>query len=344
MDEGAGLQRPPARRPTTIRDVAERAGVSVATVSKALNGRQHVRSETRENVLRVAHELNFAPNNLAQSLLSGRSGTVGLLTGDLVGRFSLPIMMGVEDAFGAGSISVFLCDARGDAIREQHHLRALLSRRVDGLVVVGTSPDPRPSLGGDLPVPVVYAYAPSDSPSDISVVTDNVAAGQQAAQHLLDCGRRSIAYIAGDHSYSAARDRVAGATSVLADAGQELAGGSALYGAWSEEWGRGATRTLLQRHPDLDGIVCGSDQIARGCLDVLHDLGRAVPADIAVVGHDNWEPVAAHARPPLSTIDMQLDTLGRRAAELLFRAIDGSAEPGIHETTSRLVVRGSTVS
>lgn len=343
MDEPAEVEPVAVRRPTTIRDVAERAGVSVATVSKALNGRQHVRSETRENVLKVADELNFAPNNLAQSLLRGRSGTVGLLTSDLVGRFSLPVMMGVEDAFGAGSISVFLCDARGDAIRERHHLRALLSRRIDGLVVVGASPDPRTSLGVELPVPVVYAYAPSDSAADISVVTDNVTAGQQAAQHLLECGRRSIAYVAGDRSYSAARDRVAGARMALQGAGQELVGGAALYGAWSEEWGRGATRSLLERHPDLDGIVCGSDQIARGCLDVLHDLGRTVPTDIAVIGHDNWEPVAAHARPPLTTIDMRLDTLGRRAAELLFQAIAGSPEPGIHSTTSRLVVRSSSI-
>jgi LacI family transcriptional regulator len=136
----------------TLRDVAKLAGVSVATASKALNGQPQVRAETRERVVRAA-------DTLAQGLITQRSGTVGLLTSDLEGRFSIPILMGAEDAFGSDQTSVFLCDARGDTIREKHHLRALLSRRVDGLIVVGARPDTRPSLG-DLPVPVVYAYAP----------------------------------------------------------------------------------------------------------------------------------------------------------------------------------------
>ena len=130
--------------------------------------------------------------------LAGRTGTVGLLTSDLEGRFSIPILMGAEDAFGAGEVAVFLCDARGDAIREQHHVRALLGRRVDGLIVVGSRTDPRPSLGRDLPVPVVYAYAPSDDPADLSIVPDTGDAGRVAVAQLLACGRTRIAPISGD--------------------------------------------------------------------------------------------------------------------------------------------------
>lgn len=329
-------------RPTTLRDVAQLAGVSVATVSKSLNNREHVRAETRERVLMAAEKLRFAPNSLAQGLLAGRTGTVGLLTSDMEGRFSLPVLMGAEDAFGAGSNSAFLCDARGDAIREQHHIRALLGRRVDGLIVVGDKTDPRPSLGQDLPVPVVYAYAPSDDPNDISVVSDNVQAGAIAAEHVISCGRSRIAYIAGDRTYAAARDRVSGAVEALRRADLELLGGEALYGAWTEEWGRGAMRTLNARFPDVDAVLCGSDQIARGALEALRDLGRSVPYDVAVMAHDNWEPIATQARPPLSTIDMQLELLGRRAAELLFDAIRGDFHPGVHAVSTRLITRGST--
>src|SRR4029079_17477410 len=114
-----------------------------------------------------------SPNPLARGLHAGRTGTVGLLTSDLEGRFMIPILMGAEDAFGAGRINVFLCDARGDAIREQHHLKELLSRRVDGIIVVGRQTDPRPSLGQDIPVPVVYAYAPSDDPRSLYTTTAN---------------------------------------------------------------------------------------------------------------------------------------------------------------------------
>jgi LacI family transcriptional regulator len=328
-------------RPATLRDIAQEVGVSVATVSKALNGREHVRSETRELVQQAARRLHFQPNTLAQGLLAGRTGTVGMLTSDLEGRFSIPVMMGAEDAFGSGSTSVFLCDARGDAIREQHHLRALLARRVDGLIVVGDKTDARPSLG-PLPIPVVYAYAPSDDPNDVSVISDNVDAGRQAAHHLVNCGRRRIAYISGDVSYAAARDRVQGAVAQLGDSGLALVGGEAFYGAWTEEWGRGATRMLLTRFPDIDGVLCGSDQIARGVGDALREAGRQIPVDVSVMSHDNWETIATQARPPLSTIDMNLEEVGKLAAELLFAAIDGNKEPGIRTVRCRLVLRGSS--
>lgn len=331
-----------ALRPPTLRDVAALAGVSIATVSKALNGREHVKAETRRKVQQAAEKLNFFPNVLAQNLLSGRSGTVGLLTSDLVGRFSIPVLMGAEDAFGSDSTSVFLCDARGDAIREQHHIRALLGRRVDGLIVVGDDTNPRKSLGRTLGVPVVYAYSPSADNEDMSVISDNVAAGRLAVEHIVSCGRRSIAYVSGDISYLAARDRVQGAMESLAAHGLTLLGGEALYGAWTESWGRGAALMLLDRHTDLDAIVCASDAIARGVLDALREAGRIVPDDIAVIGHDNWEQIATQARPPLTTIDMNLELVGRRAAQLLFAAMDGQPEPGIHVVPTRLITRQTT--
>lgn len=196
-----------AVRRATINDVASLAGVSVATASKALNGRQDVRASTRQRVLAAAEELAFQPNPLARGLLSGQTRTVGLLTSDSAGRFSIPVLLGAEDAFGAGEMAVLLCDARGDAIREQHHLRALLSRRVDGLIVVGESTNPRPSVSQDLPVPVVYAYAPSEDPSDVSFVPDDVAGAMLAVRHLLALGRRRIAHVTGPLDYKAARPR-----------------------------------------------------------------------------------------------------------------------------------------
>ncbi|MEU9059865.1 LacI family DNA-binding transcriptional regulator [Streptomyces sp. NPDC048430] len=203
--------------------MARLAGVSPATASKALNGRSQVRAETRERVRLAAERLAFRPQGAARPAMprppGGPTGTVGLLTGDLEGRFSLPILMGAEDAFGAGEVAVFLCDARGDTIRERHHVRALLDRRVDGLIVVGASTDPRPSLGRDLPVPVIYAYAPSRDAADLSVVPDNVDAGRMAAHHLIACGRTRIAHLTGESGYAAAQDRAAGAAEALAEAG-----------------------------------------------------------------------------------------------------------------------------
>lgn len=329
-------------RTPTLKDVAQLAGVSIATASKALNGRDNVHPETRRRVIEAADRISFTPNSLAQAILAGQTGTVGLLTNDLEGRFSIPILMGAEDAFGAGRMSVFLCDARGDAIREQYHLKALLGRRVDGLIVVGSTTNPRPSIGHDLPVPVVYAYAPSDHPDDLSLVPDNVGAGTLAVEHLVATGHRRVAHISGDVGYCAARDRAAGAEAALAAAGLGLVGGQVRYGGWSEAWGRSATHTLLDQHDDVDAILCGSDQIARGVMDALRDRGRGVPDAVAVMGFDNWEPMVAGARPQLTSVDMNFEMLGRRAAQRLFDAIGGTRTPGVETMPCRVVVRGST--
>jgi LacI family transcriptional regulator len=325
----------------TLRDVAQLAGVSIATASKALNGRDHVHPETRSRVADAARLISFTPNALAQGLLAGQTGTVGLLTSDLDGRFSIPILMGAEDAFGTGKMSVFLCDARGDSIREQYHLQALLGRRVDGLIVVGSTTNPRPSLGADLPVPVVYAYGPSDDPRDISLVPDNDEAGADAARHLIRGGRTRIAHISGDRHYHAAQDRARGIQRALDEARLELVGGEIGYGSWSEEWGRSATARVLHQHPDVDAILCGSDQIARGALDTLRDAGREVPDDVAVMGFDNWEIFTEGSRPPLTSVDMNLEALGRAAARRLFDAIDGDEVGGIERLPCRVVVRGT---
>lgn len=327
---------------TTLTDVARAAGVSISTASKALSGNGHVKAETRDRVRSAAERLAFSPNALARSLSARRSGTVGLLTSDLEGRFSMPILLGAEDAFGAGEVSVFLCDARGDLIREQHHVKALLSRKVDGLIVVGSSTDSRPSLGRNIPVPVIYVYSPSDDPADFSVVTDTLGAARMATEHLIASGRRHIAHIAGDIDFGAARDRATGVTETLRHAGLTLAGGRVMYGSWDEAWGRGAARLLVEQAPEVDAIVCGSDQIARGVLDALHELGRDIPGDVAVIGFDNWAVLTQHSRPPLTSVDPRLEELGRTAAKRLFEAIDGAEAYGVESIPGRLVTRGTT--
>lgn len=329
------------RRMPTVNDVARLAGVSKGTVSKVLNGKAGIRAETREQVEEAARQLGYRPNLQALSLMEGRTGTVGLLTHDLEGRFCLPILMGAEDALGSGKLSVFLCDARGDAIREQYHLEALLARRVDGLIVVGDKAAPRPSLG-DLPVPVVYASGPSLDPRDTSVVTDDVQAGRIGAEHLVGIGRSKIAYVGGDPSYAGAHRRAEGVVSYLAEQGLELVI-PPMFGSWSETWGYQATRQVLTRAAEIDAIMCGNDQIARGVMDALREHGLRVPDDVAVLGHDNWETLALTARPPLSSIDANYQEVGSRAAELLFLAMAGDPQPGVHTIVSRVVPRESTI-
>ena len=324
----------------TIRDVAALARVSVGTASKALNGVGSLRPETRERVRRAAEQLKFRPNEAARSLNSGRTYTVGMITTDTIGRFSIPLLVGVEDALAAGQISVLLCDARDDPIRERHHLRTLLSRRVDGIIVTGRRTLARAPIATGT-VPTVYAFISSTGAGDCSVVPDEAGGARLAVDHLLTSGRRRVAHVTGPEHHHSAQVRAAATGARLADAGMPLVV-PPLFGEWSEAWGRQATSILLAQDADFDAVVCGNDQIARGVADALREAGRPVPHDVALVGFDNWDVMALASRPPLTSIDMDLEGLGRAAAELLLKAVDGEAAPGLHTHPCRLVIRDST--
>ena len=326
----------------TISEVAARAGVSVSTVSKALSGRGSLRAETRARVAEVAAALGYRSNALAVNLLQGRSFTVGLLTNDSFGRFALPVLLAAEDTLELGQMAVLLCDGRDDEARVRHYLDTLLSRRVDGIIVTGRRGDPRPPIGQNLPVPVVYAMSESTGARDISVLPDDEGGGRLAIEHLLASGRRHIAHVTGPRDFRAARLRARGAVRALEAAGLTLAGRRVRYGEWSEAFGRAALDELLDSVPALDAVFCGSDQIARGVADALRDRDRSVPDDVALVGFDNWTVMAEACRPALTTIDMNLAGIGRKAAELLLAAIDGELNPGAHLVPCELVVRASS--
>jgi len=328
-------------KPATISDVAQLAGVAVGTASKALNGRGSLRPETRHRVLSAAEQLGFQPNKAAVALNSGRTYTVGMITTDTIGRFSIPLMMGAEDALGAGEMSIFMCDARDDAIREQYYLRTLLSRRVDGIIVTGRRTKARAPIGTDLPIPVVYAFISSTGPEDCSVVPDEAGGARKAIDHLLAVGRRRIAHITGPEHHHSAAVRAAATGERLTEAGLDLVA-PPLFGEWSEAWGRQAVKILLGADHDFDAVFCGSDQIARGVADALHAVGRQVPDDVALVGFDNWDVMALGCQPALTSVDMELEKLGRTAADLLLAAINGEPAPGKHTHPCRLVIRDST--
>jgi LacI family transcriptional regulator len=325
-----------------LADVAKLAGVSVGTASKALNGSGRMRPETRQRVLAAVKELDFRPNQNAQSLHTGRSWTVGLMTTDGIGRFSTPVLLGAEDALGAGKISVLLCDTRGDAIREQHHLGNLMDRRVDGIIVTGRRTDPRPPLTGIEQIPTVYALSPSTDPDDMSVVSDDRSGAQLAVEHLLTTGRTRIAHVTGPAHHAAARDRAQHTVELLESSSLELSTGRVHFGEWSEAWGRRAAEAILRTAPDTDAFFCGNDQIARGVADSLRENGVDVPGKVAVVGYDNWDVMALACRPPLTTIDTDLAEIGRQAALRLLDAIGGNPEPGVRTVPCRLVVRESS--
>ncbi|MEU8244461.1 LacI family DNA-binding transcriptional regulator [Actinoplanes missouriensis] len=328
-------------RAVTISHVAALAGVSTGTASKALNGRGAMKPETRLRVQQAAEQLGFVANAAARSLQTGRTYTVGMITTDSIGRFSIPLLIGAEDALGAGQMSIFLCDARDDPIREQYYLRTLLSRKVDGIIVTGRRTQARTPIGVGLPVPVVYAFISSTDPQDCSVVPDEADGSRRAIKHLLAIGRKRIAHVTGPEHHHSATVRARAADEALAAEGL-TAGFPTLYGEWSEAWGRQAAGILVNADAGVDAVFCGSDQIARGLAEGLTKAGKDVPRDIALVGFDNWDVMVEGCQPALTSVDMDLEGIGRSAAEQLLAAINGNPAHGQHARPCRLIPRAST--
>jgi LacI family transcriptional regulator len=327
----------------TIRDVARLAGVSIGTASKAMNANGRLSAETRGRVLRIAGEIGYRPNDLAQSLHRARSMTVGILSNDSFGRFAFPIVEALERRLSDHGIAVFMCNATDDPVRERRHIEQLLGKRVDGLVVTARRADKRepiePVARG---LPVVYVYSRVESPDALCLLPDDKAGAALAVRHLAALGRKRIAHLTGPERFEAVRLREAGYREALAETGLAARAADCVAGDWSEAWGREAARRLFERRrTPPDALFCGNDQIARGAIDGLRDLGRCVPDEVAVVGFDNWEVMATGARPPLTSVDMNLDALGRAAGECLLEMMSGRALAGVRRLPCSLVMRES---
>ena len=271
-----------------------------------------------------------------------RSGLVGLITSDYNGRFSLPLLTGAETTLGAPSHAALLMSSHGRPALERSHINQLAARGVDGLIVVGDTTNPRPPLDPPttMGLPVVYTYDPSTDPRDCSIICDNVGAGAQAIEYLLSLRRRYIAVIGGSESFQAAQDRLKGAwrTFTLYD----FRPVAVLSDSWSEEWGERAVGALLERHPHLDAVYCLSDEIARGAVRGLLGMGKRVPQDVAVIGHDNWFVFCSNAHPTLTTFDNNIPLIGKMAASYLLDAVRGRPHRGVFTVECPMIVREST--
>jgi LacI family transcriptional regulator len=335
--------RRPGRERLTIRDVAHLSNVSVGTVSKALNKKGSLRQETRERVIAVANAIGFRPNDLAQSLHRGKTFTVGLISNDSFGRFTMPIMEGLEACLADNRIAVFMANATDDHEREARHVEQLVGKRVDGIVVTARRADMRePLIIPARDIPLIYVFSRIDHPDAYCLLPDDEGGAALATEHLIRLGRRRIAHFTGPDRFEAVRLRRDGYRKALARAGVDEIDGFYLPGVWSEGWGREAVTRLVEgKKAPPDAIFCGNDQIARGAADALRERGIVVPDAVSIVGFDNWEVMAEATRPPLTSIDMNLRDLGQHAGLRLLDMIAGKRLHGVHRLPCTLVVRES---
>ncbi|REJ06468.1 LacI family transcriptional regulator [Microbacterium bovistercoris] len=328
----------------TLSDVAAAAGVSVGTASRALGATGRVSESTRERVRATAERLDFHPDALARSFVTGRSATVGVLAEQAVGLFSMPVIIGAAERLGEHGIATLMHNARATPADLAAHLKRLKARRVDALLVVGDTPDITDLAEAlEFPAPMIFTNV-EPTPSRRPVVTsDEHQAGVIAAEHLLGLGRTRIAHITASADLPAVARRAEGVVESLAQSGLQPVGGRPAYGSYSQAWGREAVRHLLDAGESFDGVVAGNDEIAIGAMAALADAGLRVPEDVAVVGHDNHQRHVLGTDLDLTSVDPRLVDVGRAAGDALLAAIAGEQLEPIVRVPGALAVGRSTV-
>jgi DNA-binding LacI/PurR family transcriptional regulator len=336
------------KKSVTIRDVAKRAGVSVATASRALNGKQVVHPATRDRILAVMEELGFAPSPAARRLSLGRTLTVGVVVSFLTRPQAAERIRGVDAVLADSEFDLVIYNVESVQKRD-HYLGTLAqSQRTDGLLVMSLPPSSDVVAVLDrAPVPVVFIDVHTPSVATMPrVIGDDVAGGALAARHLLGLGHRAIGFI-GDavsspFGFTSSTDREAGFTRELGSAGVAIPPRWFGHGAHGRYEARALAGRMLNERDRPTAIFAASDTQALGVIAAASEAGLHVPDDVSVIGYDDIE---AADYVGLTTVRQQLFESGRRGAEVLLGEIDHrAAEPPVVQLPPELVVRATTAS
>jgi LacI family transcriptional regulator len=330
-----------AIRPVTIRDVASAAGVSVATVSRVLNGSGSVTGATRQSVQQAVARLAYVPDSAARSLSTRFTQCIGVLLPDLYGEFFSELIRGIDRAVRARGLHLLLSCAHGDAAEVRAAIEAMRGR-VDGMLIMSPHIDGK-VLAASLPrsMATVLINSPLDGDRYSTINVDNHGGAGAMVRHLVGRGHRRIAHIAGPEHNLDAKSRLAGYLQALAETLPGCAP-QVLRGDFTEESGYRAGRQLVSLSERPDAVFAANDMMAAGCLFALDEAGIGVPDEIALAGFDDV-PIARFVTPPLTTVRIRIAELGELALERLVTAIQ--AGPGDKVTRqmlrTELIVRNS---
>jgi LacI family transcriptional regulator len=337
-EAGGGSPDRRSRRGPTIYEVARRAGVSIATVSRVQRRAELVAEPTRDRVERAIQELEYRPNALGRSLARGSHEATGVVFPDLSGPYYSAVILGYEEASAAEGSSVLILGTHRRAGAVDQVLD--LADRVDGLVIMGRTVDD--AVVEELVrrgVPVVLLARGPVAGAD-SVRADNGTAAEAIVGHLIEHGHRAIAFVGDPEASADAAERWDGFRSAHAAAGIGLAF-AAVACAFREAEGREAGRRILAGSTRPTALVGANDEIAMGLLEAAREAGLGTPDDLAVTGWDDI-PAGRHLSPPLTTVRQPMHDIGRRAAALLHERITGIRTEPQHEVLpTELVVRSS---
>lgn len=325
----------------TIKDVARLANVSVATVSRALNGHENVAAAVRERVVAIAEEHHYTPHHAARSLSSRRTRTVGVVLPDLHGEFFSELVRGIDLAAREHGLHLLVSSYHGNP-KEQAAALQSMRGRVDGLLVmspyVGDLDALRDNLVPALPAVLINTHLVREGCSALGI--DNYGGARAMTRHLVDGGRRRIAFIAGPADNFDAHERLRGYHDALAEA-LPTARPWVLAGDFDEASGHQAGRDLLAAGAHPDAVFAANDMMALGCLFALNQAGVDVPGDIALAGFDDI-PLARYVHPALTTMRVDIAALGGRAMHALQQRFAGEPAHAAALAAPELIIRQST--
>lgn len=323
------------KRVVTIIDVAEKAGVSISTASRALTGHSDVSSATRKKVLKISEELNYRPSMLAQSLVLGKTSTIGLLVSDISNPFYPALAKSIENASNSYGYIVFLCNTHDNPERSQKYLDRLLAQGVDGIIHASVGEDEaflERALNAGVPVVVTNRRPRLIKDIDV-VVSNNVLGAEAIVTHLLSLGHKVIGHLTGPSYASLSEDRLAGYRQALEKWNVPYNPDIVLPVEFTREGGAEGIIKLLQKDPRPTAVFAINDVVALGALEALHDLGINVPQGLSVVGFDDIEPSKSHIAQ-LSTVAQNLQKMGQIAVS---RLLDAITNPETHQPETILL-------
>lgn len=305
----------------TIRDVADRAKVSISTVSRVLNDTCNVREDKRIRVLEAAAELGYTPNPAAQSLHSMKTGAIGILLPYVSGEFYAELLNGIDAAAQEGGRLLLISTSHNSEEELEAALKGVY-RRVDGILVMApiTSAD-AVLKRAPKDIPVVFINTRTESPWIPLITFDNYGGMRAMTQHLIDKGHRHIGFITGPSEAYDAQERFRGYREALHDAGIPLHEDLVVSGDYTRQAGLEATRRLLHLDPRPTAIMASNDDAALGAMSALREAGLRIPDDVALTGFDDI-PSSSFTVPTLSTVHVPVRELGSRSVEMLEEAID----------------------
>ena len=317
-----------------MKDIARDLGLSVVTVSKVLRDHPDIGEETRKRVLQRVKELDYEPNILARSLVTGRSYLIGLIVPGLIHPFFAEIAKALSKTIVDKGYSLIVSSSEEDPALEAREIRHLLARRLDALVIASSGRDTqlfRRMRSQSQPFVLIDRIF-DDLEADF-VGIDDVAAGRIATTHLIEMGRRHIAHISGRENSTGVRRKEGYLEALRAHklpVREDYILSRDFVDTDSQRQGSEAMRQLLERSPRPDAVFCHNDPIAIGAMNVILDAGLRIPEDIALVGCGNLH-YSEWLRVPLTSIDQRSHLIGQRAGEILLAMIEGREWPRAHE-------------